>query len=44
MAHTNEAAIDLDWHSLSDEEIRYFDDTWLSHRAERAWTRILLKN
>ena len=26
MAHTNEAAIDLDWHSLSDEEIRYFDD------------------
>ena len=27
MTHTNEAAIDLDWHPLSDEEIRHFDDT-----------------
>ena len=27
MAHTNEAAIDIDWHPLSDEEIRHFDDT-----------------
>ena len=27
MAHANEAAIDLDWHPLSDEEIRHFDDT-----------------
>ena len=27
MAHTNEAAIDLDWYPLSDDEIRQFDDT-----------------
>ena len=26
MAHTNKAAIDLDWYPLSDEEIRQFDD------------------
>ncbi|MCY3723842.1 MAG: hypothetical protein OXG97_16605 [Candidatus Poribacteria bacterium] len=27
MAHTSEALTDLDWHPLSDEEIRHFDDT-----------------
>ena len=26
MPHTNEAPIDLDWHPLSDEDIRQFDD------------------
>ena len=26
MLHTNEASIDLDWHPLSDEDIRQFDD------------------
>ena len=26
MAHTSEALSDLDWHPLSDEEIRHFDD------------------
>ena len=27
MAYTNEAAIDIDWHPLSDEDIRHFDNT-----------------
>ena len=26
MTHTNETAIDLNWHPLSEEEIRHFDD------------------
>lgn len=26
MPHTNETSIDLDWHPLSDEEIRHFDN------------------
>ena len=27
MPHTNETSIDLNWHPLSDEDIRHFDDT-----------------
>ena len=27
MTHANEAAIDIDWHPLSNEDIRHFDDT-----------------
>ena len=26
MAHTNETSINLDWHPLSEEDIRHFDD------------------
>ena len=26
MPHTNEASINLNWHPLSDEDIRQFDD------------------
>jgi len=27
MAHANEAAIDMDWYPLSDEDIQHFDNT-----------------
>ena len=39
MPHTNQAAIDLDWHPLSDDDIRHFDDQRLPPRAECAELR-----